>query len=94
GYNLREVRKGPGSIAYGLELLNQYNIHITERSIEMLEEQKKYAYKKHKRGDRVGQLTNEPIDAYNHCWDGARYYAMEMLKPIRRMRKRRRATAA
>ncbi|MEL6359290.1 MAG: phage terminase large subunit, partial [Bacteroidota bacterium] len=73
GYNLREVRKGAGSIAYGLELLNQYNIHITERSIEMLEEQKKYAYKKHKRGDRVGQLTNEPIDAYNHCWDGARY---------------------
>jgi len=87
GYNLREVKKGAGSIAYGLSLLNQYNIHVTARSVEMIEERRKYSYKIEKRGARAGDVTNVPVDAFNHAWDAARYYAMEMLKPIRLVRK-------
>lgn len=71
GYNLREVKKGPGSIAYGLSLLNQYNIHVTKRSAEMIEERSKYAYKIEKRGVRAGEVTNVPIDAFNHCFIGS-----------------------
>lgn len=87
GYNLREATKGPGSISYGLSLLNQYNIHVTEQSVEMIEERRKYSYKIEKRGPRAGNLTNVPVDAFNHCWDAARYFAIEMLKPVRTVRK-------
>lgn len=82
GYNVREVTKGPGSIAYGLGLINQCNVFVTARSLELLEERKKYTYKKQKSGPQAGQLTNVPVDAWNHGWDAARYYCMETIKPI------------
>jgi phage terminase large subunit len=53
----------------------------------MIEERRKYSYKIEKRGARAGDVTNVPVDAFNHAWDAARYYAMEMLKPIRLVRK-------
>lgn len=71
--------KGPGSIVYGINLLNDYNIHITEHSYDMIMERKKY---KHKVDKKTGKILNEPIDAWNHAWDGARYWAMMNLKPL------------
>lgn len=71
--------KGPGSVKYGINLLNDYNIHITQRSIDMINERKKY---KHKVDKKTGKILNEPIDAWNHTWDAARYWAMMNVKPL------------
>jgi len=28
---------------------------------------------------KKGDAINKPIDAWNHCWDAGRYYAVERL---------------
>lgn len=83
-FKIQGVKKGAGSLLYGINLLNQYNIHVTERSANLIKEQTKYVYKVGK----DGSLTNEPVDAWNHCWDGARYYGRGNLKPIVPINKR------
>lgn len=80
GWNIEGVTKGKHSVLYGLELLNQYNLHVTERSINMINERKKYVYKIDK---KTGKVLNEPVDAFNHAWDAARYWAMRYLRPLR-----------
>lgn len=77
-WNVIGADKGPGSVRYGINLLNDYNIHITVRSANMISERKKYRHK----SDKSGKLLNEPIDAFNHTWDAARYWGMMNLKPI------------
>jgi phage terminase large subunit len=63
------VKKGKDSIVYGLNLINQNKIFITERSTNLINELRNYIWIK----DREGNKVNKPIDAYNHCIDAARY---------------------
>ena len=79
GWNFIAATKGADSVKYGLSLLNQYNIHVTARSVNMINERKRYRYKV----DKDGKVLNEPIKAFDHTWDAARYWAMMNLKPIR-----------
>lgn len=91
GWRMAEVIKGTDSIRYGLRLLNQYKLFITERSINTINERKKYRYKT---DPKTGKITNEPIDAFNHAWDAVRYWAMMNVKPLRPIKTRYRAAAA
>lgn len=76
GHSIYPADKGPNSIAYGIELLLDYNLFITETSLNLLNERKKYKRKV----DRDGKILNEPIDAFNHCWDAIRYWAVMNLR--------------
>lgn len=78
-WTIHKATKGPGSIKYGIDLLNDYNLHVTARSVNMINEQKRY---KKKIDPLTGRVTNEFIDAFNHTWDSARYWAVEHLRPI------------
>jgi phage terminase large subunit len=69
GWKIEGARKGPDSVYAGIETMLRYNIFITEDSVDMIKEKNNYKWLE----DRSGKLTNEPIDAWNHCWDGARY---------------------
>jgi phage terminase large subunit len=80
------AEKGPDSIRYGIDLINQYNIFITRRSVNLLSEQKKYRYKTETTGDRAGMMTNKPIDAFNHGFDAVRYWSQHNIKPLRPVR--------
>ena len=82
-FNVIGVDKGPGSVEYGIQLVNQYNLFITQRSINVIRERLKYRYKTAKDGTPTGV----PIKSFDHTWDAIRYYAMNNLKPIRRIRK-------
>ena len=79
GLNIFPAKKGPDSVMYGIELLNSQNLHITKRSVDMLRERLKYTF----RTDNNGRILNIPIDAFNHTWDAARYWAITYLKPRR-----------
>lgn len=80
GWKIDGADKGPDSIIYGINLLKDYNIHITARSANMISERKKYKFKVNK----DGKILNTPIDAFNHTWDAARYWAVMNLKPLTR----------
>jgi phage terminase large subunit len=69
GLNIHPVKKFQGSIDAGITKMQEYNIYITERSLNVIREFKNYVYAK----DKEGKLTNTPVDAFNHAIDAVRY---------------------
>ena len=67
--------KGADSINVGIDMMRRYHINITRRSVNLLNEVKKYKYKV----DRDGNATNKPIDNFNHAIDASRYVCMAEL---------------
>ncbi len=91
GWNMIPAIKGADSVNYGLQLINQYDLYITETSANILNERKRYRYKIDK---KTGKVTNEPVKAFDHAWDAVRYWAVENLKPIRKIKSTWRSMAA
>jgi phage terminase large subunit len=65
GLNIIECEKGPGSVKAGLTAMNDYKIIVTERSVNIKKELRKYKWNDKKAG--------LPIDKWNHTIDAARY---------------------
>ena len=61
--------KGKDSINYGIQLMQEFEILVTKRSTNLINELQRYMWRK----EKDGQSTNVPIDAFNHCIDAARY---------------------
>ena len=77
-YNFKAAEKGPDSIKAGIDTMLRYNIFLTEDSLDAIKEKNNYKWKE----DKSGNPTNEPVDAFNHFWDGARYACyMELRRP-------------
>lgn len=74
GYKVLGVSKPPGSIKYGISLLKKFKIYIVDCP-EWRKEQSNYKF-------RIvnGIKLDEPVDAYNHLWDAARYAAISNLR--------------
>lgn len=79
-WNVQGADKGPGSVLYGVNLMNDHAIHITQRSANMIKERRRYKHKVTK----DGFITNEVVKAFDHTFDAARYWAMMNVKPIAR----------
>ena len=69
--NIVAVRKGPGSIKAGIDKVKGFKLAITERSKNLKKELDNYSWAVDKKTELP---TGEPIDAFNHCLDGIRYY--------------------
>ena len=69
GHTVLPCMKGRDSIVYGINLINQNEIYVTSRSVNMIKELQNYIWLKTKDGETL----NKPIDAYNHCIDAMRY---------------------
>lgn len=69
GHQVKPVEKGKDSIKFGIQLVQEYKLLITKRSINVLEEMSKYMWKK----NRDGGYETTPIDIYNHAMDAMRY---------------------
>lgn len=82
GYNIKGVVKGQDSINFGLDLLKQYKMHITKRSIHIEQELRKYKWAE----DKTGRLLNKPVDAFNHTIDPMRYIGVMKLRKQPQMR--------
>lgn len=70
GILIYPVMKGPGSVLAGIDKMNTMELYVTKRSVNLQEEWRNYTWDK----DKDGHYINQPIDAYNHATDAARYY--------------------
>ena len=58
-------------------MLRYSPFYVTERSLNAIDELKKYTRKK---DFASGRFLKEPIDGYNHLIDAARYVVLDFIK--------------
>jgi phage terminase large subunit len=75
GFNARAVVKGPDSRKFGIGVLQNYKLHITKRSQNIINEMYGYEYVT----DKYGYVTDIPQDGFDHTLDALRYVAMSKL---------------
>jgi phage terminase large subunit len=71
--------KGRDSINYGISLLQEHKFKVTSNSVNLIKELRAYTWDK----DKFGKSLNKPIDAFNHCIDAMRYFAVMRLTKSR-----------
>jgi phage terminase large subunit len=71
GMNVHPARKGPDSVRSGIQYLHSKPMYVTARSTNLIKELRNYKW----REDKNGRILNEPVDAFNHAIDAARYAA-------------------
>jgi len=76
GFNIKPVEKWPDSIMFWIDLMKQYKIFVTQRSMNMQKEFRNYTWLK----DKNWKSLNKPVDTFNHCIDAGRYAIMMKLK--------------
>lgn len=76
GFNVRSATKGQDSVKLGIDLLKTYPIMLSLDSKNWMDEARKYIWNP--------KDPSRPVDFVNHCWDAARYWAIEKLKPFRK----------
>lgn len=69
GFNIVPAVKGEDSIRTGIDLMKQYPINVTKRSVDLIKELRNYKWAT----DKNGNTLNKPVDMFNHCIDAARY---------------------
>lgn len=72
GMNVHPAKKGPDSVRAGIQFLHSRPMAVTSRSVNLIKELRNYKW----REDKNGRILNEPVDAFNHAIDAARYAAM------------------
>lgn len=70
GWRIQDAKKGADSIVYGISRMQELDLRVTSRSLNLINEFRKYIWAT----DRDGNSTNKPIDNYNHAIDAIRYY--------------------
>ena len=72
GCNVKPSVKGQGSVTYGISLLQDYDLVISEDSIDLVKELNNYSW--------LEKKSNPPIDKFNHLIDAVRYAVSFQLK--------------
>lgn len=74
GVKIYAVKKGPGSVNAGLDVMQGYKICITERSLNVIREIKNYTWRF---DEKLNKFVNEvPKGQDDHTIDAARYWVM------------------
>lgn len=68
------VVKGPDSVKWGISIVQQYKLWITERSKNLINELENYLWMK-----KDGTSTNIPMGSEDHALSGLRYLVMSKL---------------
>ncbi len=61
--------KGAGSVLQGIQFIQEQNISITKRSVEVIKEYRNFVWMT----DKLGKIINEPDHLYSHSMDAIRY---------------------
>jgi phage terminase large subunit len=70
GWNIHAVEKTKGSVLFGVEALQAFNIHITERSTNVIKDFENYKWKQKRDGSIVPE---EPAHDFSHSPRAAEY---------------------
>ena len=73
GWNTKPTYKG--AINIGIDMIRRYRLNVTEDSTNIIKELRNYKYIE----DKNGNLTNKPVDAFNHTLDALRYSIVNKL---------------
>lgn len=82
GINALPVTKGADSINYGISIIQDNEYLVTNQSINLINELRKYAWDKDK---KTGATLNKPIDDFNHAIDSWRYHEMMTLGTLKKL---------
>ncbi len=75
GLKIFKVKKFPGSIQFGFDIMKRYKLNIVKTD-NFVKEQENYSWR-----SINGIQINEPIGEFDHLWSGARYGCqMELAK--------------
>lgn len=74
GYNVKSAYKQ--NLLSQIQFLQQYDIYVTSRSLNLIKESRMYRWKE----DKEGRSVNEPIDVFNHALDALRYGVFSPLR--------------
>jgi len=77
---LNAVKTDNKDIDLGIRVMNRYKKHYTSRSLNSIDENRKYGYVK----DADGNYTGVPIDKHNHAKDAERYVFLNRLSNIKK----------
>lgn len=69
GINVVAAEKGQGSVNQGIQYVQDQQISVTKRSVNLIKEYRSYMWKT----DREGRILNVPEDMNNHLMDAIRY---------------------
>lgn len=73
GFYVTKCVKGEGSIREGISIMDGLNLFAVRESANLWNEIRNYTYNQ----DKNGNLTNDPIDDFNHLIDPWRYVATD-----------------
>lgn len=76
GVPIIATTKGRDSVAQGIQYVQQQQISMTKRSVDLIKEYRNYLWEV----DKDGKIINTPQDYLNHAMDAIRY-GFESLKP-------------
>lgn len=69
GLTVVPAEKGPDSVNYGIHVVQDQRISMTQRSVNLIREYRRYMW----RSDRDGRILPVPEDYDNHAMDALRY---------------------
>ena len=69
GFNIQASEKGPGSVEYGHQRVNQHYQYWTRDSVKCIKEQRNFCYIP----DKDGRLTDKTTHQFSHGMDARRY---------------------
>ena len=75
GFNAKPVKKGPDSIKFGISVMKNYQIKLSSKSQNLINEFYGYQYAT----DKHGYVTDNPEGGLDHLIDAARYVCMMKL---------------
>ena len=78
GVNIQPSQKGQGSVNQGIQWVQEQQISVTKRSINIIKEYENYAWKIDK---QTGEVLNVPEGIWNHAMDAVRY-GLDSFHPV------------
>lgn len=77
GWKIKEAIKGPGSVIFGIQLMQQYKLFAKRGSKNLQREFKNYKFADNKEGKP--NKSENPIKEFDHTMDAVRYVCMAKL---------------
>lgn len=78
GLVVQPAIKGQGSIAQGIQYIQDQQISVTKRSINLIKEYRNYLWQT----DKDGKVINVPEGGLDHCLDAVRYGLSSFQAPV------------